>query len=125
MDKMHFYQRLTRWQHLRFNDVVLRERPDTQAWNKKYEIYIQDKTKLSAQLYIRTTQPGEDIALVTEEYLTWLQEYNDAATVATAAQESTRDSLYKRKERCRPPAGNHQPRIHTSFPAARHTRSLP
>jgi hypothetical protein len=85
MDKNHFYERLTRWQHLRFNDVTLRERPDTQAWNKKYEIYIQDKSKTSAQLYIRTTQPGEDIAQVLGEYLKWLQEYTDRQPPAQAA----------------------------------------
>ncbi|WLS78095.1 hypothetical protein Q3V30_16725 [Erwinia pyri] len=124
MDKMHFYQRLTRWQHLRFNDVVLRERPDTQAWNKKYEIYIQDKTKLSAQLYIRTTQPGEDVTLVMAEYLSWLEDYNDDESVVTAAQESAPASLNKLKESCRPRSGTHQPRIHTPTPAARYTRSL-
>ncbi|WP_233268320.1 hypothetical protein [Pantoea sp. BAV 3049] len=76
MDKAHFYERLMRWQHLRFNDVVLRERPDTPAWNKKYEIYIQDNTRLSAQLYIRTTQPDENSVLVMEQYLGWLSEYS-------------------------------------------------
>jgi len=83
MDKTHFYQRLMRWQHLRFNDVVLRERPDTLAWNKKYEIYIQDNSCLSAQLYIRTTHPEENTTLVMEQYQTWLHEYNAQAADRT------------------------------------------
>ncbi|MFU9138450.1 hypothetical protein [Erwinia tasmaniensis] len=77
MDKTHFYQRLMRWQHLRFNDVIVRERPETPAWDKKYEIYIQDKSRTSAQLYIRTTQAGENISQVREEYLRWLNEYHE------------------------------------------------
>ncbi|WP_197473317.1 hypothetical protein [Erwinia sp. ErVv1] len=77
MDKTHFYQRLMRWQHLRFNDVIVRERPETPAWDKKYEIYIQDKSRTCAQLYIRTTQGGENITQVREEYLRWLNEYHE------------------------------------------------
>ncbi|WP_051936981.1 MULTISPECIES: hypothetical protein [Erwinia] len=83
MNKKHFYQRLTRWQHLRFNDVILRERPDTPAWDKKYEIYIQDNSRPAAQLYIRTTQSGENTTLVMEEYLNWLAEYNQECEVST------------------------------------------
>ncbi|MGA7508341.1 MAG: hypothetical protein WBW72_08510 [Erwinia billingiae] len=124
MDKNHFYERLTRWQHLRFNDVTLRERPDTQAWNKKYEIYIQDKSKTSAQLYIRTTQPGEDIAQVLGEYLKWLQEYNGSDIAVAALQETPVVARGITKESCRPLTGNHQPRLHTTTPASRLTRSL-
>lgn len=124
MDKTHFYQRLTRWQHLRFNDVVLRERPDTEAWNKKYEIYIQDKTKSSAQLYIRTTQPGEDITQVMAEYLVWLEEYNGSETGVAVPPESVPTSRSKLKENCRARTTSHQPRNHTPGPAARFTRSL-
>lgn len=87
MDKQHFYERLMRWQHLRFNDVILRERQDTVAWDKKYEIYIQDKTRSCAQLYIRTTQPGEDMTLVMDEYLRWLHEYNEVRTDAHSVSE--------------------------------------
>ncbi|EXU77099.1 hypothetical protein [Erwinia mallotivora] len=76
MDKAHFYERLTRWRHLRFNDVTLRERADTPAWNKKYEVYILDNTRLSAQLYIRTSQPEENTALIMAQYQAWLDEYN-------------------------------------------------
>lgn len=124
MDKKHFYERLTRWQHLRFNGVTSRERPDTQAWNKKYEIYIQDKSRSSAQLYIRTTQPGEDITQVLSEYLSWLQEYNDKDLTATAPAEMPVVARSKMKESCRNVAGNHQPRLHTTTPASRLTRSL-
>ncbi|MGB9097457.1 hypothetical protein [Erwinia sp.] len=124
MDKKHFYERLTRWQHLRFNGVTSRERPDTQAWNKKYEIYIQDKSRSSAQLYIRTTQPGEDITQVLSEYLSWLQEYNDKDLTATAPAEMPIVARSKMKENCRSVAGNHQPRLHTTTPASRLTRSL-
>ncbi|WP_428945357.1 hypothetical protein ACQK5W_04545 [Pantoea sp. FN060301] len=87
MDKTHFYERLMRWQHLHFNDVILRERQDNAAWDKKYEIYIQDKTRSCAQLYIRTTQPGEDMIQVMDEYLRWLHEYNEVRTDARGAAE--------------------------------------
>ncbi|MFB9087746.1 hypothetical protein ACFFW8_25730 [Erwinia tracheiphila] len=76
MNKEHFYERLSHWKHLRFNDVVLRERTVTPVWNSKYEIYILDNTRLSAQLYIRTTYPEENTAQVMEQYLRWLHEFN-------------------------------------------------
>lgn len=77
MEKAYFYERLTRWQHLHFSNVVLRERPETPAWEKQYEIYIQDMSRTAAQLFIRTTLPGEDTTTVTEKYLRWLNDYND------------------------------------------------
>lgn len=124
MDKKHFYERLTRWQHLRFNDVVLRERSDTSGWNKKYEVYIQDKTKSSAQLYIRTTQPNEDMTLVMEEYLQWLREYNGSEIAVSPSVDSAAGTRSKLKENCRGVTGNHQPRQHSFNPAVRHIRSL-
>lgn len=76
MEKAYFYERLTRWQHLHFSNVVLRERPETPAWEKQYEIYIQDMSRTAAQLFIRTTLPGEDTGVVMEKYLRWLNDYN-------------------------------------------------
>ncbi|WP_193323383.1 hypothetical protein [Erwinia endophytica] len=111
MDKTHFYQRLMRWQHLHFNDVVLREHPGTPAWNNMYEIYIQDNSCLSAQLYIRTTQPGENTTQVLEQYLAWLHEYNTHATERTLtfkqgthAAQSTQSESYQRSPARKIPA---------------------
>lgn len=116
MDKAHFYERLMRWQHLRFNDVVLRERPDTPAWNKKYEIYILDNTRLSAQLYIRTTQPEENTVLVMEQYLAWLSEYNaqPANQALTFGQETLPVQRVLRTENCRRSPASPAP----AFPSA-------
>ncbi|KGT86671.1 membrane protein [Erwinia typographi] len=126
MDKNHFYERLARWQHLRFNDVVVREHPDTQAWNKQYEIYLLDKTRSSAQLFIRTMQPGEDIARVLAEYLSWLQDYNDnEIAVKTTQDEPAVTPNSRLKESCRRSPASQQPRLHTGGPASRIIRRLP
>lgn len=81
MDKKYFNERLKRWPHLHFSEVIIREYPGMPTWNKKYEIYLQDQARLSAQLFIRTTHNGEDPVQVAEQYRNWLGEYNQMASV--------------------------------------------
>ncbi len=76
MDKKYFYERLKRWPHLHFSDVIVRESPGTTAWNKRYEIYLKDKARFSAQLFICTTVQSEDPEQVAGQYRDWLEEYN-------------------------------------------------
>lgn len=76
MDKKYFTERLKRWPHLHFSEVIIREYPGTPAWNKKYEIYLQDRARLSAQLFICTTRNDENPEQIAEQYRHWLEEYN-------------------------------------------------
>ena len=102
MDKKYFNERLKRWPHLHFSEVIIREYPGTPTWNKKYEIYLQDQARLSAQLFICTTSNDENPEQIAEQYRNWLEEYNQmAAGNPLAAQENM---SHQAKRFCRSPS---------------------